>query len=200
MSDDAELAAFPAVAAALAPLEPEAQARVLKWAAERYGVALAPSTRPRSGSGDGVRGSDGAGDELDAEMFDDASIYSAVAEETGVPVEELERVFHTDGSVVKLLGPSSKYGSTTTDRARAVAQIVTVVRRVGMGLADTSFEAIKDACETKHCYDHKNFASHHLGKLDGFVVKGEKKNRRLEAKGAGIASFAAVVDSILGPK
>ena len=66
-----------------------------------------------------------------------------------------------------------------------------------MGLADTPFDVIKQACESKHCYDSKNFASKHLQGIDGFVVKGENKSRRLEARGSGIISFAGLVDRVL---
>lgn len=129
---------------------------------------------------------------------DEGAVYATVAEETGITREKLERVFHVDGGVVKLIGPHGKYGTSTTDQARSVAQIVTVVRRLGMGHSDTSFDVIKDACESKHCYDSKNFASQHMPKIDGFVVKGEGRSRRLEAKGAGISAFPTLIDKVLG--
>lgn len=43
MSGDPELAAMAAVSGALTPLDPEVQGRVLRWAAERFGVAIAAS-------------------------------------------------------------------------------------------------------------------------------------------------------------
>lgn len=125
-------------------------------------------------------------------------VIQRVSDETGVAVEKLEAVFHIDGEVVKLIGPHGKYGSSTSDQARNVARIVTVVRKLGMGHADTTFETIKDACESKHCYDSKNFASQHMPKIDGFVVKGEGRSRRLEAKGGGISSFPDLIDKVLG--
>lgn len=98
-------------------------------------------------------------------------IVRRVSVETGIPVDKLETVFHIDGDVVKLIGPHGRYGSSMSDQARNVARIVTVVRKLGMGHADTSFETIKDACESKHCYDSKNFASQHMPKIEGFVVR-----------------------------
>lgn len=194
--NDPEIEAMSVVAGALAELDNDTQRRVLKWAAERFSITFSGEAKFVPDSVGGREGNQSpSNDSIDV---DEAIVMEALAEETGVPVEKLERVFHLDGGTVKLLGSSSKYGATTTDQARAVAQIVTVVRRVGMGQVDTSFEIIKDACESKHCYDHKNFVSHHLGKLDGFVIKGEKKARRLEAKGAGIAAFSGVIDTVLG--
>jgi hypothetical protein len=49
---DIEIDAMSVVAAALADLESEAQARVLRWAAERFGVTLsAPNSRRDAGGG-----------------------------------------------------------------------------------------------------------------------------------------------------
>ncbi|TFB90458.1 hypothetical protein E3O44_02260 [Cryobacterium algoricola] len=125
-------------------------------------------------------------------------VFRRVSDETGIPVDKLLLVFHIDDGAVKLIGQHTKYGSTTAEQARAVAQIVTVVRKVGMGHSDTAFEVIKVACESKHCYDSKNFASQHLPKIDGFVVKGESKARRLEARGSGIAALPDLIDRVLG--
>jgi len=42
--DDPEIDAMSAVVSSLAGLEDDAQGRVLRWAAERYGVSLSTST------------------------------------------------------------------------------------------------------------------------------------------------------------
>jgi len=138
---------------------------------------------------------DGAGE---APPMRDEEVLQRVSEETAVPIEKLEKVFHIDGEAVKLIGPHGKFGSSASDQARTVASIVTVVRRLGMGHADTSYELIKEACESKHCYDSKNFASQHMPKIDGFVVKGEGRNRRLEARSSGISAFPALIEKVLG--
>lgn len=126
------------------------------------------------------------------------NVLRKVFEETDIPIDKLEQVFHVDDGVVKLIGQHTKYGSTTTDQARTIAQIVTVVRKLGMGHSNTSFEIIKEACETKHCYDSKNFASKHMPGIHGFVVKGENKSRRLEARASGVSAFSELIDRILG--
>lgn len=142
-------------------------------------------------------GADAGGGDQPTPMTED-NVLQKVLEETGVSVDKLAQVFHIDDGVVKLIGQHTKYGSTTTDQARTIAQIVTVVRKLGMGHSDTSFEVIKEACESKHCYDSKNFASKHMPGIDGFVVKGENKSRRLEARGSGVSAFADLIDKILG--
>lgn len=62
---DSEIEAMGKVADALGELEEDAQGRVLRWVAERYGVALAP-TRNNGGTGGGA-GSVDPGDEDFAE-------------------------------------------------------------------------------------------------------------------------------------
>ncbi|MEV7633169.1 hypothetical protein AB0N64_12255 [Microbacterium sp. NPDC089318] len=159
-------------------------------------------TAPRNGAAAGAvpapqfKQPDGDGDEQRFGASEEEVIHR-VSDETGVAVEKLEAVFHIDGEVVKLIGPHGRYGSSTSDQARNVARIVTVVRKLGMGHADTTFETIKEACESKHCYDSKNFASQHMPKIDGFVVKGDGRSRRLEAKGGGISSFPDLIDKVL---
>lgn len=137
------------------------------------------------------------GDAPKVSMAED-EVFQRVFDGTGVPINKLEQVLHIDDGVVKLIGQHTKYGSTTTDQVRAIAYIVTTVRKLGMGHSDTSFDILKEACESKHCYDSKNFASKHLQNLNGFVVRGEKKNRRLEARGNGISAFAELIDKVLG--
>lgn len=128
----------------------------------------------------------------------DESVLLRVFEETGVPLDKLEQVFYVDDGVIKRIGQYTRYGSNTTERARCIAQIVTVVRKLGMGQNDTSFAIIKEACASKYCYDSKKFASDHMPNIDGFIVRGEKKNRRIEARGKGISTFIDLIDKILG--
>lgn len=156
--------------------------------------------KPPGGGGGGAAdsGDEGSGDDAGSFAVNEGEVMAAVSEETGVTVEKLEKVFHIDSGVVKLVGLGAKYGSTTADKARNIALIVTVVRKLGMSDGDTSFEVIKDACDSKHAYDSTNFAPRHMPSVTGCVVKGDRKNRRLEAKGAGITAFSDVVDKVLG--
>lgn len=193
---DSEVEAMAAVASALVALDQDARGRVIKWAADRYGVILGGGPARLAGQIARDAGEIGSSLSIDAPHVDEMSVMSAVSAETSVAVEKLEKVFHIDGAAVKLLGPSSSYGASTAAQARAVAQVVTVVRRLGMGNADTSFDLIRDACIGKYCYDSKNFATV-LQSIDGYVVKGDGKSRRLEAKGAAVAAFPALIDKIL---
>lgn len=65
---DPEIEAMAAVAAALAGLEEDAQGRVLRWAAERYGISVATAAA-RSIDGGGRAGNDGSTDEVTEEQI-----------------------------------------------------------------------------------------------------------------------------------
>lgn len=132
-----------------------------------------------------------APEEASSSIPSEEDIFQTVSAETGVDVEKLEQIFLVDDEVVKLVGQHTKYGSTTAEQARTVARIVTAVRKLGMGHSATSFDLIKEACEGKHCYDSKNFASKHMQGIDGFVVKGEGRGRRLEVRGSGVSGLIA---------
>ncbi len=163
-----------------------------------------PATGPRRPLGDRKPTDDGSrvsesSAEVGGQAVSEAEMFERISAETTVPVQRLELLFHVDDGVVKLIGPVAKYGKNTATQARNIAQIVTVVRKLGLDEADTSFEVLKEACMNKHCYDSSNFASQHMKVLpSGFVTKGDGKNRRLEAKGPAITAFPVLVDSVLG--
>jgi hypothetical protein len=129
---------------------------------------------------------------------DEETVIAAVSEHTGVPAEKLEKVFHLDNSTVKLLVNHSSLGSNAADKTRAAAQIITVIRKIGMGQSETAFDVIRQECERKHFYDSKHFANTHLSNIEGFAVKGEGRNKQLEARNAGIEAFSALIDKVLG--
>jgi hypothetical protein len=74
---DPEIEAMSAVAAALASLEEDARGRVLRWAAERYGITV-----PTGGSrgGRAADGGIGASDVTEQEIVQEAPVYEHFAE------------------------------------------------------------------------------------------------------------------------
>lgn len=207
MTGDPELDAMAAVSAALNPLDADAQGRVIKWAADRHGVAVAaaPEERvPGIGNRKNVRKSaakpthqgDGEGE---IEDIDEAVVMAAVEEHTGVPIDRLERLFHVDGGVIKIKVNHTALGSSTAEKARNTAQIITVVGKIGMGRAATPFEVIRKECDRKHYYDPRHFANKHMTLIDGFSVKGDaRESKRLAPTNGAITAFPALVDKILG--
>ncbi len=155
-------------------------------------------TEPGSGAAPNIPGDSSTDPNNEGQQLTEDEVIAAVAEHTGVPVERLERVFHLDDGSPKLLLAGNRLGNSAAEKTRATAQILTVVRKVGMGQPDTSYDVIRAECERLHFYDSKNFASQHLPRIEGFGTKGAGHGRRLEARNGGIAAFPTLIDRVLG--
>lgn len=77
--EDPEIGAMSAVATALTGLNEEAQGRVLRWAAERYGVTLPSGGRAPAGAGQAAADVDDD-DVTDEEIVEEAPVYEHFAE------------------------------------------------------------------------------------------------------------------------
>lgn len=88
---DPEIEAMGTVAGALGVLDDDAQGRVLRWAAERYGVALAPARRGKSTE---VEDFDEDDDLSEAEISAEAPVYEHFAElyDAAGPKTDVDRV------------------------------------------------------------------------------------------------------------
>lgn len=124
-------------------------------------------------------------------------IYARVVAQTGVEREKLERAVYLDDDAIRVSLPGLKLGKNNAERARAVAQLLTVVRGFGLEESETSLEVIRAECERLKVYDSANFSSHMKG-LSGFVVTGTGQNRKVRAKGPGIQAFPALIGQLLG--
>src|SRR4051812_45265814 len=78
---DPEIEAMASVSSALGGLEPDAQARVLRWAGERYGVAIRPGkAADRNGASEGAGERDETSDLTDDEIAAEAPDFGHFAE------------------------------------------------------------------------------------------------------------------------
>ncbi|MCO1580596.1 hypothetical protein M8C13_33055 [Crossiella sp. SN42] len=124
-------------------------------------------------------------------------MYDRVAQQTDVDRNKLERIIHLDDGDPKISIAGIKLGKKNAERARAVAQILTITRGFGLGESETSLEVIRAECDRLKVYDANNFSSH-MKALNGYVINGSGQNRRLRAKGPGVAAFADLVNKVLG--
>ena len=124
-------------------------------------------------------------------------MYDRVVTQTGVDRDKLERLVLLDEDGPRLALPGIKLGKSTADRARAVAQVLTIVRGFGLEEDSTSLDLIRTECTRLKVYDSANFSAQ-VTKMDGYPVAGSGPNRRLRARGPAIAAFPALVDRLLG--
>ena len=151
--------------------------------------------KPGGTDGGGAGGLSSNGDSGITVSEDD--IYDRVVAHTGVDRGELEQVVHLDDGALKVSIPGLRLGRNNAERARSVAQILTITRGFGIEEHETSLDVIRAECDRLRVYDQNNFSSH-MKALTGFVITGSGANRRVRAKGPGIAAFPALVDKLLG--
>lgn len=98
--------------------------------------------------------------------------YAKVAHETGVPVEDLQRVFHVDDAEasVKVLVPAYKLGTAKADQARSVVSIVAGAKHAGFDENQVSDKPVRQECQRMKCYDSSNFTKH-VAALAGFNLR-----------------------------
>jgi hypothetical protein len=146
------------------------------------------------GRGSAAGGMAEAGTTLD---IDEAEVYDRISTHTGVERDLLEQLVHLDADTIKVSVPGLRLGRSNAERARAVAQILTITRGFGLEEDGTPLESIRLECERLKVYDRANFSSQLKG-LDGFVTTGPARNRRLRARGAGVEAFPALVEFLVG--
>ncbi len=144
-----------------------------------------------SGSSGGPNGDDSNITATEGELF------AKVETQTGVDRSKLEEIVHLDNGALKVSIPGIKLGKNNAEKTRAIAQIITIVRGFGLDETETSVELVRAEAQRLKCYDQANFSSQ-LNKLSGYLVTGSSSNRRIRAKAAGIQSFPALVDGLLG--
>jgi hypothetical protein len=135
---------------------------------------------------------DGAGAGVSEEIM-----YERVVKQTSVSRDKLERLVLLDEDGPRLALPGIKLGKNNADRARAVAQVLTVVRGFGLEEDATSLDIIRKECTRLKVYDRANFSTQ-VTKMDGYPVTGSGVNKRLRARGTAITDFPALVDRLLG--
>jgi hypothetical protein len=158
-------------------------------------ASSAAGPKPRSAGNNGTAGDpskDGSGTVVSEELM-----YDRVVAQTGVDRDKLERLVLLDDDGPRLALPGIKLGKNNADRARAVAQVLTVVRGFGLEEDATSLDIIRKECTRLKVYDRANFSTQ-VTKMDGYPVTGSGVNKRLRARGTAITDFPALVDRLLG--
>jgi hypothetical protein len=110
-------------------------------------AATAPSAAvPKPGSG-GTNGSASGPSKDDPDTaVTEKLMYDRVVEQTGVDRDKLERLVLLDEEGPRLAMAGIKLGKSTADRARAVAQVLTIVRGFGLEEDATSLDTIRNEC------------------------------------------------------
>ena len=92
--------------------------------------------------------------------------------------------------------PTRKLGASKSEQAKTVIALVAGGRAFGLGERPINATAVRDEVKRKNCYDQANYATKHLGALDGFNRGGSSAEIVTTSKWVG--EFAAAVAQALG--
>lgn len=179
------------------PLAFREAVRLLSPVAGAQGGARSGGGKPGGDGGNKGAANGDSNDGQGAVVVTEDEIYDRVATQAGIDRHKLEGLVHLDDDGLRISLPGLKLGKTNSDRARAVAQILTITRGFGLAESETSLEVIRTECDRLKVYDSANFSAHIKG-LSGYVINGTGPNRRLRAKGPGIQAFATLVEGLVG--
>lgn len=125
--------------------------------------------------------------------------YSAIVGRTNADKSDLERLILLEDGEPKIIANAIKGNLTTADSIRAIAQVLTIVRTLGLGQPTTPLNVIRTECERLNRNDKKNFKMH-IKKIQNFTTTTKDKIEQLAPRPAAFDVFPSVVDMLLGNK
>jgi len=137
----------------------------------------------------------------DNQPADQSPSVQHFANESGIPVGELEEVFYFDPDGTPHLNVAGrKLGESTASKAKAVATALAAAYHFSHDDPQVAVDVIKSECERLKCYDKKNFWAH-MGASPATVLSGAGSTRVLKVKSSEIAAaLRTVVNSARGTK
>lgn len=127
------------------------------------------------------------------------TFYALIIERTDVDKTNLEKLVHLDNNEPKLISNAMKGNLTTAESIRAIAQVLTVVRSLGLKQLGTPLKTIKSECLRLNRFDEKNFKKI-IKSIENFTIITKDKVEQLSARPPAFATFPTVVDKLLGHK
>jgi hypothetical protein len=126
--------------------------------------------------------------------------FARLADESGVDEAELQEVLHLedDGKTVRVAPPARRLGKTKSEQAKTVITLVAGARHAGLGEIPVSVENVRAECKKKGCYDRTNFAQYHVGRLQGFNLKGRGDSAQVLVNAKWVAEFDAAIARVVG--
>jgi hypothetical protein len=201
-----EVDAIGAVYAALKDIDPTAQVRVLRYAAQMLGVILdvggegsrSSSEDEESRRADSLPASTAAAQ--DTRITHEIDGINAVAlrwvRRSGLSAENLQSLFSLGIDEIDLVAKAVP-GSKKKERMRSVLLLKGIAAYLGTGAARVTYEQLKEACLHYDAYDASNFASY-LRSFSGDVGGTKEAGFTLTARG--LTAGTNLLKEMLGSK
>lgn len=124
---------------------------------------------------------------------DEAQFFSRLADESGLPEQDLRDVLHVAAKgEVQVAPPTRKLGDSTVEQAQTVIALVASARAHGLRERPVNANLVRAELKRKGCYDPNNFAGHHLGPMKAFNAGPTKDQILVSSKW--IDEFKAALD------
>lgn len=87
----------------------------------------------------------------------DAHLFEKFSQESGVPREQLERLYYFDAGLPHLNGPKTRFGSNVADQSRAVALAITAAYDYAIDHQSVAASTVRAECERLKCDPDSNW-------------------------------------------
>lgn len=169
MDDSHELEVMGTVLAALKPMSPEAQSRVVRWVIEKLTITNFTDSKSTMGdlgdSGGLLSDLEGGGD-----LPPPAKIW---LKQSSLSLPDLEEVFHIDGEGVVLIAPEIP-GKSLREKAMNCYVLCGITTMLKTGKPEFSDDEARAVCQEFGCLDKKNHATYLKEKGNDFTGSKDK--------------------------
>jgi hypothetical protein len=128
---------------------------------------------------------------------DQAAVFAALADESGVSKADIEDVLQVrpDGTI-SVTAPTKDLGANVAEQARNIVALVASARAIGRGESPVNAEAVRQELARKRAYQQNNFSGHHLRPMKGFNAGSSRSEIVLTSKW--VDEFKAAIDKVHG--
>jgi hypothetical protein len=130
----------------------------------------------------------------DGENIDPDEFFAQLADESGLDETALRDVLLLKGSVVHVIPPTRKLGTSKSQQAARVTALVAGAYVHGLGQHSVSAKAVHDEVKRKRCFDPNNYSGKVLGKLKGFSAGSDRSEIVVGSKWLG--EFKEAVEAV----
>jgi len=157
--------------------------------------ALEPTTKERQSGGGRGHESKSAENGKASAALDSGDFFKAIERETGVSVDDLERVIFLNDGVPQVNAARRKLGSSLKQQQVTATTLITVSRHFGLNESDVGDKHVRDECKRLSVFD-RNFATN-VKNIPGVLQTGDRA-KVFKVRTAAIETFTDAVALVLG--
>jgi hypothetical protein len=195
-SEDPEITAISAVVSAMSQLPRDAQQRVLRYVANKFGVSGTYSDQSVLQLSNASIRSLGAAQPQTQGSSDGISPSAAKwMQRSALTIGELGAIFSIGADQIELVA-NSLPGKSKRNRMKNVALLMGIAAYLGTGAPRLQYDSLREACQHYGALDNTNFATH----LRGFASEiSGSKDTGFTLTARGLLSATTLIKSMVKP-